>query len=388
MWRINTQQESANYENVADMASIRASCWRKMVNSAHHVFSEELPGLNNNPAEFKRYLKSNQSSRWLPAVAEGSRQKRRNRIILQPGTFLEIHGDIAQTLPFKEASHKRREADFGTGKTLDLFNEGFENESLSSVKTNWLAKALNKPGLVAGVIGFCLLTASIYAGLGYWWITSTGFSHAAEPDSSMASPGNGPDKAKSRPHFLENIETLQNENKLIIPKDSVQIDEKLIAQGSPVKTFTMDELRNPVTEPTGRPDPFSPLIQEKESEVNAPVEPEEKRDILEDVEYTGFIGDVNSKNILAIIRLADPASGGFKTLIKKTGEFFYVDEERIYLKAITKSSLTLRAEGVNRNLELNPYQESVFVNKGGGSDSRAKPSKAIPNPSLQDDLDR
>lgn len=375
--RIHTQEESANCENAADadIEAIRAAYWAVKAASAHRVFSEEMPGLNTHSSQFGQRLNRDQSSQWLPEVAQQNRQKstpqRKKPIIRQSGTSSKTHdhcGVITQTLSLQEASqvrmqHNMLETGFETGKILDLFNEEIANESLSSVRMHWGGRALSHPKLVAGIIGFCLLISSMYAGLGYWWITGSGFSHAAEPDSTMASPYGDNNKVKPSPHFLENIEALQNENNLIIPKESVEREEKLIAQAKPQKTFTMNELRHPVTEPTGRPDPFSPLIQEMGSGLNTLNDPKDKKDILADVEYTGFIGDVNSKDIVAVIKIPDPAAGGFKSLIKKTGESFYVDGERIYLKAIAKSALILRAEGVNRNLAINPYSETSSVSK-------------------------
>lgn len=258
----------------------------------------------------------------------------------------------------------------------DIFNQEFAHEGLFSDQGNWVTKAMSQPKLVAGVIGLCLLAASVYAGLGYWWISATGFSHAAEPDRAITSHQPTRPQTHSNSYFLKNIEALQKESHLIRPKPSAQSQERLIAQATPMKTFTIKELKSSSTEPTGRPDPFSPLIQEGENGLNALNDPKQKKDILADVQYTGFIGDVNNKNLVAVIRMTDPGTGESKTLIKKTGDSFYVEGERIYLKGISKSGLTLRAEGVNRKLEINPYQELVSVNKNEDPSSMASPDTA------------
>lgn len=391
--RINTQEDSAMFEKAADADTekIRAAYWALRAASAHHVFSEDLPGLKTCSSRFGQCLTKDQSSKWLPDVAQQNRKKsasqRKKNIIRQSGTSSKTHdhcGMTTQTFSFQETpqaqvQHNIPDSNSETDKILNLFNEEVANESLNSVRMHWVAKAMKQPKLVMGLIGFCLLTASIYGGLGYWWLTGAGFSHAAEPDSTVTNFYVEKNKVKPRLHFLENIEALQNENNLIIPKESVQREDKLIAQATPQKTFTMNELRNPVTEPTGRPDPFSPLIQETGSGLNTLNVPKQQKDILTDVEYTGFIGDVNSKDIVAVIKIPDPAAGGFKSLIKKTGESFYVGGERIYLKAVAKSGLVLRAEGVNRHLTLTPYSEASSVSKEDAAVSSV-------NPGLQEKL--
>lgn len=240
---------------------------------------------------------------------------------------------------------------------LDMLNEQpghieDSDENLLPISGQWLPKALSRPKIVASVIGLCLLASTIYAGLGYWWLTATEISQAAEPNGGLKSQS-----LFKNDHGLENIKAIQNN--IIVPDESLNTEETLLAQAGPMKTFTMKELKSDMTTPTGRPDPFSPLIQESDplgglSSLNGP-QKEEKRDILNDLQYTGFIGDVNSKDIVAIIRVSDPA-GEQKTLIKKVGESFYVEGERVFLKSIAKNNLTLRIEGVNRSLSLNPYQ--------------------------------
>lgn len=254
---------------------------------------------------------------------------------------------------------------------LDMLNgQPAPIEDLPQIPDQWLPKTLSRPKIVAGVIGVCLLASTIYAGLGYWWLTATELSQAAEPNGGLKSQS-----IFKSDHGLENIQTIQNN--IIVPDESLNTEEKLLAQAGPMKTFTMKELKSDMTIPTGRPDPFSPLIQESSafgglSSLNDPKK-EEKRDVLNDLQYTGFIGDVNSKETVAIIRVSDP-SGEQKTLIKKVGESFYVEGERVFLKGIAKNKLTLRIGSANRGLSLNPYQ--VITSAGTSENSTAAPSGA------------
>lgn len=251
-----------------------------------------------------------------------------------------------------------------TGIMLDMLHEEALIENLPETQSGWVSRTLSRPKIVTGIIGICLLASTVYAGLGYWWLNATSLSHAAEPNSGIESSAT----PRNNDSMFKNIETLQNETNIIIPNEQADMGETLLAQAGPAKTFTMAELKSDLTGPTGRPDPFSPLIQEGNSAFSPLEDPKKKKDVLLDVQYTGFVGDVNSKDKVAIIRVNDPASGA-KTLIKKAGDSFYVDGERIVLNAIAKNNLSLRVSGASRNLSLNPYQEITTASAatGGGS---------------------
>lgn len=233
----------------------------------------------------------------------------------------------------------------------ERLDQGFlDNESLL-VKDRWTSRLLNSPRVVAALIVLCLLGSTIYAGLGYWWLTSISLSHAAEPE-----PGKPP--VRSGNHELLNIKNLQEQLPKQQPAGTFNPDERLIAQATPAQGFTRVESADSIPGLSGRPDPFSPLIQETNGGFIAPAE---NQDALTGVQYTGFIGGANSKSKIAIIKVADvnPAIPP-KTLFKKAGESFYVNGERIYLKTIGKTGLSLQLNGENRTLSLNPYK--VVVN--------------------------
>lgn len=447
-------QASAISEN-DDIEALRASYWAVMVASAHYVFSKKTSDSSNQSPETGYQLPADQTSQWLPEVAQRNRRKpirqmpkpvirptepasdskltqraksfanqtqtsktirSKHRLPLdnalyqpelrstikhpavhekidrffesfkkpQPPSSLNFEGHqieadnpmLAPSHPVQENTLPLEESLLEIGGTLDMLNEKFAPESLPLLNAHWVSRALNRPRLVAGVIGLCLLASSVYAGLGYWWITATSLSHAAEPDNAIVSPEQGKFTPENGLNLLKNIEAIQNENNIIVPEEPLESEDRLIAQATPAKTFTMSELRNTITEPTGRPDPFAPLIQEGSAGFEPLNDPKQKKDILTDVQYTGFIGDVNSKDKVAVIKVADPA-GGTKTLIKKTGESFYVEGERVYLKGITQDGLTLRVEGVNRKLGLNPYQEIVSApSTTGGSGNSGSTSSS------------
>jgi hypothetical protein len=247
----------------------------------------------------------------------------------------------------------------------ERLDQGFlDNESLL-VKDHWTSKLLNSPRMVAALIVLCLLGSTIYAGLGYWWLTSISLSHAAEPEPGKPS-------VRSGNHDLLNIKTLQEQLPKQQPAGTFNPDERLIAQATPAEGFSRVESADSIPGLSGRPDPFSPLIQETNGVFIAPAE---NQDALTGVQYTGFIGGANSKSKIAIIKVADvnPAIPP-KTLFKKAGESFYVNGERIYLRAIGKTGLSLQLNGENRTLSLNPYKvvvNNTNTNAAGAAGSNA-----------------
>ncbi len=241
-------------------------------------------------------------------------------------------------------------------------DQGFWDNDSSPLKNHWTSKLLNNPRMVAALIGLCLLGSSLYAGLGYWWLTSVSLSHAAEPE-------NGKSPVPSRHSDLLNIQTLQEQWPKQKPAGKLDPDERLIAQAAPAQSFGKVDTAESIPGLSGRPDPFSPLIQETNG---AFIVPAESQDALTGVQYTGFIGGANSKSKIAIIKVADvnPAVAP-KTLFKKAGESFYVNGQRIYLTAIGKTGLSLQLNGENRTLGLNPYKVVVNATTTSGTNLTA-----------------
>lgn len=393
-----------------EIDALKASYWSAVAASAHDVFLEPTPFqplLTESPKSFSgtSRLLSGSNSQWLlaakPASAEQPEQHRSWRSESQDNelkrysqtSLPDIYRVTLKSSEGGSVSDKAADSEKGfSGQFesagiqnaaapvqvnqnqarqeladpldwaghLENLDTHFSDNELLLVKERWASNLLNNPKMVAAVIGLCLLASSLYAGFGYWWLTSSNLSHAAEPEK-------GKPTAQSNHNDLLNIQTLQKQLPPRQPADTVNPNERLIAQAEPVVSFAKMDSAESVPGLSGRPDPFSPLIQETNGAFIAPTE---NQDALTGVQYTGFIGGANSKNKIAIIKVADanPAIAP-KTLFKKAGESFYVNGQRIYLSAIGKSSLNLQLDGENRTLSLNPYKVIVNnpVNTAGGA---------------------
>lgn len=245
------------------------------------------------------------------------------------------------------------------------------------------SKAFWKPRTVLmAFMGLCVTVSVAYCGLCYWWISA---GHPGQPTEPLAllsvaeneseqslqeSPGEGR-------RTLENIQTLQRQIEApskAVPettdlKDATAqraLTKDLIAQAKPQaagkaapvdpdEKFGLLAIAPSAEEPTGRRDPFSPLVQEDDI-VPVSLSRSGDYDVLDSMRFTGFIGDVTSKDKVAIIRLLDPVVGD-RTLIKKVGESFTVEGETVRVKSIDKDSLTLTVQGRSRRMSLSPYSE-------------------------------
>lgn len=251
-----------------------------------------------------------------------------------------------------------------------------------------LVKVLSKPKPVVLIIGLCLLASSVYAGLGCWWLAS-GYAAPAsqtsvEPVNLMSVQEEDANATPVKKLSLKNIQAIQDQPAIIVPKEpstepdalSIGAQGTLLAQAdaptNPKATTapTVTGIKTNPPELTGRPDPFAPLIQINSSLPNAPTAiGTTKKDVLEDLQYTGFIGNANAKNKLAIIKVPNPAGGPNLTLIKKVGAAFLVEGERIVLRGITKQALQLSVSGQTRTLTLAPYQEIVASSPNSSDDT-------------------
>lgn len=254
--------------------------------------------------------------------------------------------------------------------TLDMLNQEPSYEGLYAFPNTGILRSLSRNRVVAGLIGLCVLASSVYAGLGFWWLNARATSRVAEPVNLL----NIKEDASGGNPLLKNINALQK-NPIVVPREVSPNHGILLAQAKPVKVFSMSELKSTNLEPTGRPDPFAPLIQTDETgnafDPSAKAEEEKPKDLLQDLQYTGFIGDVNSRDKLAIIKVADTG-----TMIKKVGDSFYVEGQRVILKTVSKNRLQLNLAGKSRELPLNPYQDSQPDNGQSASGSAAAASNA------------
>lgn len=205
-------------------------------------------------------------------------------------------------------------------------------------------RILGNPRLIACIIsGLCVLGTSAYAALAFWWYQS-GYSPVPsdEPVAMLS--------AHDDSGMFKNIDQLEKS-----PAGKTAAKQNSIKEPSD-EPVSLLGLVAPKSEAVGRANPFDPLVQ-----INQPASsfglPPKPRDVLEDVQFTGFIGDAASKDKVAILRITDPMAGD-RTVIKKAGESFSVEGVPVYLKAISKNSMQVKVNGRNRTLYLAPYVES------------------------------
>lgn len=234
-----------------------------------------------------------------------------------------------------------------------------ENSATSEEQVSWRARLFHQPAwFVSLSIGLCLVAAAAYAGLGYWLLISGSPSQAAETVNMI------PWKADSSK--LENLQKLQSESQggLIVPKENMETEAiSLLAMAkSPLDQAVVPAgLPEIQKEQVGRPDPFAPLIQEGiGDEMVSPLA--QPKDILDDVMYTGFVGDVNAKDKVALIQVSN--GGVPQTLVKKAGETISVDGEKLILKSISKDAVVLSVRGKTRRLALTPFVDSAPASNG------------------------
>jgi len=135
---------------------------------------------------------------------------------------------------------------------------------------------------------------------------------------------------------------------------------KTMPDGTEASDEDMEKGLIPVAyEPSGRPDPFAPLVGETApggAMMGPDGQPVEK-DVMDSLQYVGFIGDMNAKDKVAMIKVSDSILGA-KTLIKKAGDTFTVDGKALTLKSISKNQLQLKVKGQTRSLMLSATEDS------------------------------
>lgn len=125
-----------------------------------------------------------------------------------------------------------------------------------------------------------------------------------------------------------------------------------------------EKIKREMNDPLGRPDPFSPLVKEFDpSTVVETKAVEAPRDVLLDVSYTGFIGDKDSANKVAILHIADPGNTE-TTVIKKVGESFLVEGQSVTLRSIDSSGIRVNLAGNTRFLNLQSFKTALQTPSG------------------------
>ena len=297
----------------------------------------------------------------------------------------------------------------GSASFLDYLNVPADTAAVKTVgdvpiegETEWMdryqryesvwVKLFERPRLLLGVLGLGIVSCSVYIALGYWWFGGSPISQAAETVNLLNVQDDINAGSQDPTTTFNNIRSIQKDAHLAQPKNSKEKsrgkqENMLLAEavpagglmGEPASTAASSGSGvEPIkTEATGRPDPFDPLVSASGDSTNGTGKEEEtkKRDILLDLQYTGFIGDINSRDKVALIRVSDTVTGVTKTQIKKVGEAFPVDGEVVVLRGISKKALLLSAQGETRQL---PLQQYVAVKVAAQADGSAAPSGAAP----------
>jgi hypothetical protein len=268
----------------------------------------------------------------------------------------------------------------------ELFANGIFNDCAEPVKPAWMTRIGNrKCALIGAACAFGVAASAIYAALGLWLYVSIDdhLAQQAEPIALLSTQDSENAHADTR-RVLENIQQVQQDQ--VSMHRSRTSEQGLLAQGAPQtglpgepagdEKFSMASLKEMGSDAAGRPDPFEPLVQPA-SAIGAPIsDPGQARDVLDSLNFTGFIGDTNSRDKVAIIKVLDPMAGTSRTLIKKAGDSFMVDGERVVLKSISKNSLRLGVNGQTRQLSLSAYQEmsGSSTSTSGTTGSASSPS--------------
>jgi hypothetical protein len=249
----------------------------------------------------------------------------------------------------------------------ELLANGIFNDCADPVKPAWMTRVGNRKRALIGVAcAFSVAASAIYAALGLWLYVSIDDHPAqqAEPIALLSVQDSENVRTDTR-RVLENIQQVQQDQASM--NQSRKTEQSLLAQAAPQtglpgepagdEKFSLAGLKELGSDVAGRPDPFEPLVQPA-SAIGAPIaDPGQARDVLDSLNFTGFIGDTNSRDKVAIIKVLDPTAGTSRTLIKRAGDSFMVDGERVVLKSISKNSLRLGVKGQTRQLSLSAYQE-------------------------------
>jgi len=210
--------------------------------------------------------------------------------------------------------------------------------------------------LVLGITGLGITCWSVYMACNIWYISCSTELQAYEPVNLL----------NFQDSEIINIKHLQKNSNEETPNTSLR-KSKLLAQVSPMGNGPLKQAVEQLpgeSEPIGRADPFAPLVS-LEPVIDS--NPNVKVDVFANLQYTGFIGDINATERMAIIKVSDPVSGTAKTIIKKEGESWLLFGEMVTVKSISKNNIYLNAQGEHRQLQLKPFQTAKATPKPDGN---------------------
>lgn len=231
-----------------------------------------------------------------------------------------------------------------------------------SQSENPVLRLLAKPRLVAGIAAsFCVMATVTYIVAGLYWMAPQAAPAKDEPIAMM-----GIDEAAT----AEQAASVEQVSKKTPLDGLAAVGDEILAMAGIAEPGTEDKQNEKPLGPSGRPDPFAPLVVPPieggaASGPMIPGEDEGPRDPMEFLQYTGYIGELTSKDKVAIIRISDELQGEY-TVIKKAGETFLVNGELVTLASIGPDALHLKIAGASRRLDLNPYVEIAGGGSGGG----------------------
>lgn len=124
------------------------------------------------------------------------------------------------------------------------------------------------------------------------------------------------------------------------------------------------------TQPTAKPelvmggsgDPFAPILDNYQA---AGPDGEKERDVLDSVQFTGFIDDIQGKKKVAILKISDPA--GDYSLVKKTKDSFSIEGKKIIVQNVKNDMLYVTVDGTARTLMLNAFNVAASSNSGNST---------------------
>lgn len=265
---------------------------------------------------------------------------------------------------------KARQSTFDMLPSIREDASGFEDvlQAEEESLTSWggiaagLSRMSNAQIAVALTISLCMALSMIYAGFAYAWlwlgvehpvgdepIAMSGIVEETSAETAGLSRGALPFSADAARSGKDPSAESKAEGK------HYDFTKKLLSADAPLLMLGMKESLGNIE------DPFAPLIRPVEA--GMPALPPEEVDILADVEYAGFIGDVKAKDKVAIIRTVEG------TMVKKTGESFSLSGEKVWVSEIAPQYIRLKVQGQKRTLPLAPYLDDAAQAPSGNSNA-------------------
>jgi hypothetical protein len=198
----------------------------------------------------------------------------------------------------------------------------------------WFTHILSQPKLAAALVGFAMISISLYGMGGYWFSQRQSFPGIADVLTSL------------------NKNSLDGEITPNTPNVEATEGNILLASETSEPAWAATDMMQTTHVATGRPDPFAPLVTDKPLP-----EPEKPKDPIEGLSFTGLVGSKQPNKQVAIMQITDALLGSSNTLIKRVGESFPVNGHSVKLTRVNSNTLSLVVEGHTRSIPITPYQD-------------------------------